>query len=316
MHTHNGLFLILIFSFVITCIPASGSCASNPCLNYGTCTNVKGTSDYQCKCAEGYTGKRCGKVINHCASVSCLNSATCVNSLHTYTCKCAEKFYGPYCEYDDVPDTTALATLMGCSLVCLAIAIAIIWRLTHRLQKISENGYESESLNGDTESPNYQDKPGLFDSHAGDSSKFEHDPFKLDHESSRLENMLSRNHGVSTIDASMIGVLSTYEDGSFKEYRVPTDGVASVKPTRIDTSSMFEVASSMPSVSSKIDQSLTYNTYYKSAETCKDNDCTSYATDDGMYYFRLFQFDAESTMADVKSVSDYSPVIAKRKIKI
>ena len=35
------------------------ACASNPCLNNGTCIYVGGDKEYACKCQDAYIGDRC-----------------------------------------------------------------------------------------------------------------------------------------------------------------------------------------------------------------------------------------------------------------
>ena len=55
-------------------------CATNVCLNGGTCTSVGSDRGYTCTCATGYTGKNCSVDIDDCASIPCQNGEICTVS--------------------------------------------------------------------------------------------------------------------------------------------------------------------------------------------------------------------------------------------
>ncbi|NXU58670.1 CRUM1 protein, partial [Turnix velox] len=114
-------------------------CASNPCLNSGTCqdlfnsfscscslgwggllceTNlddcqpspclhgdcVDAVADFQCECFRGFIGKRCDINVDDCVRHQCLNGATCVDEVYGYSCKCPPHFSGPRCEWPFPPE--------------------------------------------------------------------------------------------------------------------------------------------------------------------------------------------------------------------
>lgn len=81
------------------------SCASNPCLNSGGCSDWPGTdpfgaSFYNCSCPAGYTGYNCQTDTNECASIPCQNGGTCTDGASSYTCACTGGFSGLYCQTD------------------------------------------------------------------------------------------------------------------------------------------------------------------------------------------------------------------------
>jgi len=71
-------------------------CASNPCTNSGTCSDL--INDFACECVPGYSGKKCEIDVDECASNPCKNSGSCSDLINNYACKCANGFYGKNCE--------------------------------------------------------------------------------------------------------------------------------------------------------------------------------------------------------------------------
>lgn len=58
---------------------AIDDCASNPCNNGGTCTDLK--DDISCACPAGYSDKYCEKEDDECLSDPCYQGATCVDKV-------------------------------------------------------------------------------------------------------------------------------------------------------------------------------------------------------------------------------------------
>ncbi|WAQ94324.1 NOTCH-like protein [Mya arenaria] len=88
----------LVNAYRCDCPQAVDVCASNPCLNNGTCevTNIFYVT-YVCTCPPGFTGTNCQININECLSNKCAEYATCVDGINNYTCICPPGFTGPYC---------------------------------------------------------------------------------------------------------------------------------------------------------------------------------------------------------------------------
>ncbi|XP_068191702.1 protein crumbs homolog 2a isoform X2 [Antennarius striatus] len=63
-------------------------CASEPCLNGGTCEDR--VDGYSCSCAAGFLGVECGVDIDECASRPCQNGGWCEDSRASYVCHCPE----------------------------------------------------------------------------------------------------------------------------------------------------------------------------------------------------------------------------------
>ena len=73
-------------------------CASEPCLNGGSC--IDRFDGYTCLCKMGYTGVDCEKDIDECLVVSCSNNSYCINVIGGFLCDCHVGFEGRMCEED------------------------------------------------------------------------------------------------------------------------------------------------------------------------------------------------------------------------
>ena len=72
-------------------------CRKSPCQNGATCL-VDIAAGYICQCPPGYSGKKCEINLDECASNPCQNSGSCSDLINNYACKCANGFYGKNCE--------------------------------------------------------------------------------------------------------------------------------------------------------------------------------------------------------------------------
>ena len=71
-------------------------CATDPCMNSGTCTDL-GTT-FECACSADYTGERCESLVDPCDSTPCLNGGTCTReSFSDFTCSCPNGFSADTC---------------------------------------------------------------------------------------------------------------------------------------------------------------------------------------------------------------------------
>ncbi len=60
------------------------------------------TQGCSCLCAEGYEGSRCEQNIDDCASSPCKNEGTCTDLLNGFNCTCSDRFYGERCELSNI----------------------------------------------------------------------------------------------------------------------------------------------------------------------------------------------------------------------
>ncbi|CAJ1081013.1 hyaluronan-binding protein 2-like [Xyrichtys novacula] len=80
-------------------IDEPNACQSNPCFNGASCL-PKSDTEFTCICPYPYVGKRCQKMKNICANVTC-GHGNCVVNLNkpeSYECKCNPPYYGPDCK--------------------------------------------------------------------------------------------------------------------------------------------------------------------------------------------------------------------------
>jgi hypothetical protein len=71
-------------------------CASNQCLNGGSCADSPGGA-FTCACPTGITGERCHLQVNECASSPCQNGATCRDRFRAFQCECQPGWTGAMC---------------------------------------------------------------------------------------------------------------------------------------------------------------------------------------------------------------------------
>ncbi len=86
-----------MLSTLTSFLPTGDPCASQPCVNQGTCLPQNG--GFRCVCPPGFTGTRC-EIRDACQSNPCLNGGTCqpINGNGGYQCICPAGFSGPRCE--------------------------------------------------------------------------------------------------------------------------------------------------------------------------------------------------------------------------
>ncbi|CAJ0925727.1 unnamed protein product [Ranitomeya imitator] len=84
----------------VNCQTNINECASNPCLNEGTC--IDGVAGYKCNCILPYTGATCEDVLAPCANSPCKNDGNCRESedFESFSCVCPAGWQGQTCEID------------------------------------------------------------------------------------------------------------------------------------------------------------------------------------------------------------------------
>ena len=80
----------------INCTIQVDECASDPCRNGGTCTDLQ--LDYQCDCLPGFTAEDCFIDIDECGSLPCDNGGTCMNTYGSFVCYCQPGYTGSTCD--------------------------------------------------------------------------------------------------------------------------------------------------------------------------------------------------------------------------
>ncbi|KTF83165.1 hypothetical protein cypCar_00027824 [Cyprinus carpio] len=75
-------------------------CASNPCLNQGSC--IDDVAGFKCNCMLPYTGEVCESVLAPCAPRHCKNGGVCRESedFQSFSCACPAGWQGQTCEVD------------------------------------------------------------------------------------------------------------------------------------------------------------------------------------------------------------------------
>lgn len=74
-------------------------CASSPCFNNATCTDL--FLGFNCTCEEGYVGTLCEEDVDECSTTTCpLTNQTCENYMDGYACVCPVGYEGEDCGWE------------------------------------------------------------------------------------------------------------------------------------------------------------------------------------------------------------------------
>lgn len=85
-------------TYGINCELDVPECASQPCYNGATCTEVE-LNNYKCICPLRFTGYNCEIEIDPCVSNPCQNMGVCVSSqARGFQCVCKPQYTGLLCE--------------------------------------------------------------------------------------------------------------------------------------------------------------------------------------------------------------------------
>ncbi|KAM4609313.1 protein HEG [Polymixia lowei] len=87
--------------------PAGNPCASNPCLNGGTCVSYGG-QEFNCYCLQAWTGPTCNQDMDECDKDPCPLGSRCVNTRGSFSCECPLSF-----DLEDGRTCTRAKTFLG-----------------------------------------------------------------------------------------------------------------------------------------------------------------------------------------------------------
>ena len=88
-----------------------------------------GKAEYECTCAEGYSGKECQ--INPCTPNPCDNGGICIINENKWTCSCPPGYNGKTCA-----GFTAFVALLFCDNPCLFCCLLFSRHLIRLIKKL------------------------------------------------------------------------------------------------------------------------------------------------------------------------------------
>ncbi len=88
------------------------------------------SSEFLCKCAEGWEGIHCETMVNYCGNITCENNGVCRPLFRDYQCECSSNDYsGRYCEItaSTLIARKAVSKSFGyIAIICILIVIGFI----------------------------------------------------------------------------------------------------------------------------------------------------------------------------------------------
>ena len=103
-------------------------CASNPCLNNGTCiNNLNGTIySFECQCKNTFYGLNCENHINICQNVTCSNHGYCYTEQNIASCKCFTSYSGDSCEIASSHVKLVKSVQLSSTIICFVVLSLLI----------------------------------------------------------------------------------------------------------------------------------------------------------------------------------------------
>ncbi|CAF0985884.1 unnamed protein product [Brachionus calyciflorus] len=112
-------------------------CASNPCLNNGTCTNNLFNKSFSCECLKNanqtslYYGSFCESKIDICENETCSKNGVCYDFNNEAKCKCYKSYLGEKCENEsseikEIKLLTKATTIIAIGVLISAYLIVLL----------------------------------------------------------------------------------------------------------------------------------------------------------------------------------------------
>ncbi|XP_066503745.1 protein crumbs homolog 1 [Hoplias malabaricus] len=120
------------------------------CFNGGNCSEAA----FTCDCPPGFTGHRCEQEVDECKSNPCLNGGYCRNLVNKFHCVCELSYAGDTCQIDLNVDSVTSDLLLGVSLVCVVLFLAVLISVTALVVALNRRATHG------TYSPSRQEKEG------------------------------------------------------------------------------------------------------------------------------------------------------------
>ncbi len=130
-------------------------CASNPCLNNGTCINVvNGTaSSFECQCKNTFYGLSCENQIDICQNVTCNRHGYCYTEQNMAKCKCFTSYSGDTCEIESSYVKLVRSVQLTSTIICFGALGLVIFSVISNdtfnyftRRKNKTNGIKNEEI--------------------------------------------------------------------------------------------------------------------------------------------------------------------------
>ncbi|CAF1683348.1 unnamed protein product, partial [Adineta ricciae] len=89
------IYILIILSW-FNHLTMSEVCTPDVCNKHGTCI-PNNSNSFTCKCDAGFVGSTCNQELDECASNPCLNNGTCTDLENGFLCRCPPEWNGTVC---------------------------------------------------------------------------------------------------------------------------------------------------------------------------------------------------------------------------
>lgn len=121
-----------------TCSISLNACATNPCINGGSCVTKYATDNttsslaysFECQCSKSYTGVYCQTPVNQCINETCSGHGSCMLSRINQTdldayCKCFYLYAGKKCETASTKLVIIRAVVSTSSIIAIIVIVSL-----------------------------------------------------------------------------------------------------------------------------------------------------------------------------------------------